>query len=690
MANETNKISIVFEGDSKKLQAAVKAAKKSLKDFDEKVEATRKKKGGLNGLSGTAKRLESSLVKAFAVREIYNFSKEALLLGARLQGVANAFQLIEDDGKTSMDALKEATRGAVSEIKLMELAVQAKNFKIPMENLASFFEFATIRAAQTGESVEYLTRSIVLGIGRKSPLILDNLGITLVRLKEAMGKVGRESATVAEISEGVSKIALEETEALKALGLASTTTAQEISKMTANFENWKASLGEDVTQTGFFEGIKNFITSEGDMMALRRMSSKLKEQLEMSKKEGDELFLSIVDANPDMIPDQQLALFAKALKARVTKSFSAAKVDISTMFGDPKELDNVTALKEWRAVATRGVNEMFKGGLLSEIKLNEMSRAIRALFQEQEAALNETEVAEEKLAQSRDGFFTKYEKQLKQVKIQYEKGFITSIQKAEREQSILRNGITEATMDVDDLGLASSDTYSAWVEWLEKTDALLKSNTLELEAQKNYLEAMKDMEPPELDADGGSESLDRFARQQKKLQELYGDAEEGFALYEGDDGTDMEGLNDATDEYLEKLQRMATMWGIVSQAIGGIANNIQGGSGFAQGVRVFAKLAQTAAATAAAVAAVRSAMGDPTAGPSTIATAVGVATALGGILGAVGGISTGGAGGASGSGGFYDRAMRDENVNRGWGVRGTDALLSESRARRVDARTLGG
>ena len=69
--------------------------------------------------------------------------------------------------------LKTATRGTVSEFDLMKSAVSANNFKIPLESLSSYLAFATRRAEETGQSVDYLVDSIIMGIGRKSPMILD-------------------------------------------------------------------------------------------------------------------------------------------------------------------------------------------------------------------------------------------------------------------------------------------------------------------------------------------------------------------------------------------------------------------------------------------------------------------------------------------------------------------------------------
>lgn len=75
--------------------------------------------------------------------------------------------------------LKEATGGTVSELELMKQA-NTSSFLVGKEimtKLPELFEIARASARVTGQSVDYLTNSIVLGIGRQSKMILDNLGI---------------------------------------------------------------------------------------------------------------------------------------------------------------------------------------------------------------------------------------------------------------------------------------------------------------------------------------------------------------------------------------------------------------------------------------------------------------------------------------------------------------------------------
>jgi hypothetical protein len=179
------KLAIVISANTAQLAASLKSAQGQLKDFTSGIT----KVGGI-------------IAGAFAVKEIAGFALEVSKLAGEADGVEAAFNRLPNATRLMLD-LKEATGGTVSELDLMKRTVQATNFGISLESLPKLLEFAAVRAQQTGQSVEYLVDSIVTGIGRKSPLILDNLGISAVALKEKMGGVAVATASVGEVADAV-------------------------------------------------------------------------------------------------------------------------------------------------------------------------------------------------------------------------------------------------------------------------------------------------------------------------------------------------------------------------------------------------------------------------------------------------------------------------------------------------------
>ena len=196
-------------------------------------------KKGLSGsqkaMKGFQKQIQNiggMIAGAFAISALTSFGKEAVKLAAQMEGVEAAFNNLGRPGLLA--DLQKSTRNTVTNLELMKAAVQAKNFKIPLEELAGFFEFATNRAIQTGESVDFLVNSIITGIGRKSVLVMDNLGISAVELQEEVRKVGDFGLAAGNI------ISRE----LEAAGDVADTLATQIAQITTAWDNFKASVGD--------------------------------------------------------------------------------------------------------------------------------------------------------------------------------------------------------------------------------------------------------------------------------------------------------------------------------------------------------------------------------------------------------------------------------------------------------------
>jgi len=200
-----------------------------------------------SGLREVTNSLGKAIIGAFAIQRIISFARESAKLNAQFQGIERAFKKLDNSVKI-LNEMRKATRGTVSELELMRKAVQAKNLGVPIEQLGTLFEFATNRAIETGASVEGLTESIVTGIGRKSILIIDNLGISSARVAAEMAKTG-------DFAKAVTNIINEE---MAAAGEVLNTSATNTQRLTASFENLQVVLGQIVNNST--DGLKGFLS----------------------------------------------------------------------------------------------------------------------------------------------------------------------------------------------------------------------------------------------------------------------------------------------------------------------------------------------------------------------------------------------------------------------------------------------
>lgn len=243
-------VSIVAEGLAayqKQMSDYVKKtqdATKATTDFQDKTSKTGAKGGGLLGfisnlVDGFKKTAQSAasgipvignLIAGISAGALIAVGAVAILAagifllgmrGAEFIGIQTAFNntLIQFSDHLGTSAefltrLRTAAGDTISELELMRItniALAGATGEVGQafgEALPSLLEIARVQAAATGQSVDYLFQSLVTGIKRSSPLLIDNTGLVL-KIGEAneayAASIGK---TVAELTAQEQQIAL--------------------------------------------------------------------------------------------------------------------------------------------------------------------------------------------------------------------------------------------------------------------------------------------------------------------------------------------------------------------------------------------------------------------------------------------------------------------------------------------------
>lgn len=152
--------------------------------------------GMLQVFGGNLMTKGAGMVMSFA-GELKDMVAQGIELAKAGEGVRLAFQRL---GRGDiLQGLREATHGTVTDLELMKAAVKFNDFKLPLDELGTMLAFAQQKAKDTGQSVDYMVDSIVTGLGRKSLMILDNLGLSAAEIKEKMGETGDMTKAVGAI-----------------------------------------------------------------------------------------------------------------------------------------------------------------------------------------------------------------------------------------------------------------------------------------------------------------------------------------------------------------------------------------------------------------------------------------------------------------------------------------------------------
>lgn len=223
----------ILEQKLQEVSSRMAELKQNAKSFGE-LAASDQANGMLYGNMMTkAAELFGSYAQGFkdSVKELIDGGLE---MAETADGVTKAFK--DMDQPDLLENLRKATKNTVNDVQLMTAAVQAKDFRIPLEDLGKYLQFAQLKAQQTGQSVDYMTNSIVTGLGRKSPLILDNLGISAAEISEKTKETGDFMKAVAEIVDTQ----------LAAAGETYISAADRAAQKTVELQNAQKALGDEI------------------------------------------------------------------------------------------------------------------------------------------------------------------------------------------------------------------------------------------------------------------------------------------------------------------------------------------------------------------------------------------------------------------------------------------------------------
>lgn len=351
-------LTIELDATTIELRRELGKAQKQLKGFQKRID----------GIGKRFKQAFSIAAVGIAAKKIVDLGMEMSTLGKELEGVQAGFKGIDPK---ILDEMRAATHGTVTELELMKAAVQAKNFGLPVEKLGTMLEFVHRRARASGESVDFLTKSLVTGLGRKSAMIIDNLGISTSQLNAQLKLTPDFTEAVAAIME----------RDMKASGEYIETAADITERWSAEWENSKAQVGlfinkgikliapviDDLRKnmTAFFkdssrellEFINGWITLYNESLAFKGLVVGIKTAFKIiwtSFKTTIKLMVENLKGFGKLLkfvfnPDNWGKDFGKGLGKIISESFSAAK-------NDAKEGGNAIA-----KTFNDGVSEINKG-----------------------------------------------------------------------------------------------------------------------------------------------------------------------------------------------------------------------------------------------------------------------------------------------------------------------------------------
>lgn len=217
-----------------------------IQTFNKRIDETRAKIQALTGQvdkSGqsmvmTFRNIAASVGIAFGAQQVISFGKELINVALGAEEVKTAFAALNQP--ELLTSLRDAVSGTVDDVTLMSQALKAANLEIPINELATAFEFAERRAGALGLSTEQMIESIVQGIGSKSTRAFTAMGISSLRVQDALKGMNAETAEAGDIARAMGEIFREE---LGKMGPAIDSNSDKVERLQAQWKNLKVEMG---------------------------------------------------------------------------------------------------------------------------------------------------------------------------------------------------------------------------------------------------------------------------------------------------------------------------------------------------------------------------------------------------------------------------------------------------------------
>ena len=218
MANDQELI-LKIKAETDKAIVDLKKLTGEIKTLQGKVDkSTKSYKANQTALDGIAKKTSSAttiikgLVVSLGLLKIAMDGVEFAKLAADAEQASDAFtKVVTDmgaDAEEEFSKIKEASKGLISEADIKQSATTALSLGVPLEKLSQLMEVARAKSREMGTDAKNAFNDLAKGIGRGSPLILDNLGLT-IKLSEANQKMADQlGKTVGELSKEEKQLAL--------------------------------------------------------------------------------------------------------------------------------------------------------------------------------------------------------------------------------------------------------------------------------------------------------------------------------------------------------------------------------------------------------------------------------------------------------------------------------------------------
>lgn len=232
-----------------RVKAEVNQALRELDRLDDEVQDNERSFGGM----GQAAAVAGGMIATQLLDALKETVIESVQLAAAIGPLKNGFAAMTegvDPATLSLESLREAVGGTVSDMGLLTAANNALALGLPTEDLNDLFAAARKVGNAMGRTTLEAVNDLTTGLGRQSKLILDNLGIVVNTEQAYRDYADSIGKSVSQLDDSERTLAFQSAamdelnEKAAALGDTQNELTDTLAVWDASVENTKVKLGE--------------------------------------------------------------------------------------------------------------------------------------------------------------------------------------------------------------------------------------------------------------------------------------------------------------------------------------------------------------------------------------------------------------------------------------------------------------
>lgn len=247
---------IKIQADTAKARKEIESISKNIKQLSSESDKVGKTSSGIEKVSksyGGLSKTISSVVAGLSTLAIGIEAVQFAKLASEAEQSADAFDRVFSEmglsAEEEFNKIKEASFGLIPKQAIQQSAVTAVSLGVPIGKLSELMEVARAKAREMGTDAKSAFNDLATGIGRGSPMILDNLGLT-IKLGDANDAMAKSlGKSVEELTKQEKALALTNAvieagaDSIERYAEAGLSSKEEFQQLQATFEDLKVELG---------------------------------------------------------------------------------------------------------------------------------------------------------------------------------------------------------------------------------------------------------------------------------------------------------------------------------------------------------------------------------------------------------------------------------------------------------------